>query len=66
MSKNSPFTVDIGQGLSVAIGVPTIATWNTASRPKNAKAGTFGFNTQTSDLEYWNGTVWLKAHMSEN
>lgn len=55
---------DIGQGLSIMIGLPRIASWDTAGRPKKAKKGTFGFNSQTNNLEYWNGTDWLTAEMS--
>lgn len=66
MSKNAPLLVDIGQGLSIMAGLPTIAYWDTAGRPKNPRLGTFGFNFQTNSLEYWNGTVWLTAVMSED
>lgn len=66
MPKNSPLLVNLGQGLSLMLGLPTIASWNTAGRPKKARRGTFGFNFQTSSLEYWDGTVWLVAPMSEN
>jgi len=62
--KTSPLLVDIGQGLSIMIGLPTIASWQTSDRPENPKNGTFGFNSQTSSLEYWNGSRWLSAPMS--
>ena len=65
MAKNSQFLVDIGKGLSLRVGLPTIASWNTASRPKNAKRGTFGFNLETNSLEYWNGTAWFTVLMSK-
>ena len=69
MAKNipkspSPLFIDIGQGLSMMIGLPTIASWNTAGRPEKPKAGTFGFNYQTSNLEYWDGTSWFSAALS--
>ena len=57
--------VDIGQGFSIMIGLPRIASWDTKGRPKKAKEGTIGFNTQTNNLEYWNGTNWLAAPMEE-
>lgn len=60
-----PLLVDIGEGLSLMIGLSPIARWKTIERPKNAKSGTFGFNTQTNNLEYWDGTAWLAASMSE-
>lgn len=63
MAKNSPLLIDLGQGLSLMIGLPTISSWNNTNRPKNAKAGTFGFNTQTKSLEYWDGTEWYSAEM---
>lgn len=65
MPKKFPLLVEIGPGLSMMMGLPTISTWKTAERPKKAKSGTFGFNTQTNNLEYWNGTDWLAASMSE-
>lgn len=64
MAKNSPFLIDIGQGLSVMVGLPTIASWSTSSRPKDPKRGTFGFNFQTNNLEYWDGSAWFVAEMS--
>lgn len=63
-NKKHPLLIDIGQGLSLMMGMPTIDSWKTAERPKNPKAGTFGFNLQTSSLEYWNGSNWLSAFMS--
>lgn len=63
MAKNSPLFVNIGQGLSMMIGLPILTTWETAGRPKNPKKGTFGFNTQTYSLEYWDGSDWYKCQM---
>jgi hypothetical protein len=40
-----------------------IPTWNTPGRPKNPKTGTFGFNFQTNNLEFWGGFQWLKLPM---
>lgn len=65
MAKNSQLLVDLGQGLSLAIGLPTIAVWTTVTRPKNARRGTFGFNQDTSSLEYWNGRAWFRAQMKK-
>jgi len=64
MPRKTPLLVEIGQGLSIMVGLPTIAFWTTKGRPKKPKKGTFGFNSQTSSLEFWNGTTWLKAQMS--
>ena len=66
MSKTSQLLIDIGQGLSMMIGLPTISSWNTAGRPKKARTGAIGFNFQTNNLEYWDGTDWFAAPMSEN
>lgn len=65
MAKNSPLIIDIGQGLSLMVGLPTIASWKTNERPRNAKRGTFGFNIQTQKLEYWSGSAWYAASMKE-
>jgi len=64
MQKNSPIFIDIGQGLSVMVGLPTIPSWNTPERPKKPAKGTFGFNTKTKNLEYWDGSDWFEAPMS--
>lgn len=58
--------MDIGQGLSIMVGLPTIASWDTISRPKDAKKGTFGFNSQTTSLEYFDGSTWLAAPMTSS
>jgi len=65
MARNSPLLIDIGQGLSIMTGLPTIASWETRDRPKDAKKGTFGFNSQTGSFEYWDGSGWLTAPASE-
>ena len=65
MSKKSPLLVDIGQGLSILAGLPTIESWDSGSRPKEPKKGTFGYNSQTNNLEYWNGSDWFAAPMTE-
>lgn len=65
MPSGQSLLLDIGEGLSLMIGLPTIATWKTKDRPKKSKAGTFGFNSQTKTLEYWNGSYWLEATMDK-
>jgi hypothetical protein len=42
-----------------------IPSWNNLGRPKKVKAGTFGFNFQTTTLEYWNGIKWLILPMKK-
>lgn len=57
--------MDLGQGFSLALGLPAINSWETKDRPKNPKRGSFGFNSQTNSLEYYNGIFWLEAGMTE-
>lgn len=64
MPKTSPLLVEIGQGMSLMIGLPTITSWNTNGRPKKAKRGTIGFNSETNSLEYWDGANWFEAQLS--
>lgn len=64
MPKNSSLLINLGQGLSMVIGFPKIASWNTAGRPKKAKIGTIGFNTQAKKLEFFDGKTWYAASMS--
>lgn len=65
MSKNpSPLFIDLGQGLSMLLGLPTIPSWDGFSRPKSPKVGTIGFNEQNKSLEYWDGTNWYTADLS--
>ena len=66
MAKISPVFIDLGQGLSMMVGLPRIASWKSTGRPKNAKKGTIGFNTQTSSLEFWDGAAWWTATMDES
>lgn len=64
MIKNQPILIDIGQGLSLAVGLSAISNWTTAERPKKPKRGTFGFNSDTNSLEYNDGSSWFQAQMS--
>ena len=36
----------------------TNATWTTATRPSAPSAGQIGYNTDTSSMEFYNGTAW--------
>ena len=63
MYNNQSPLINIGQGLSLMAGLPTITSWETFERPKDPKRGTFGFNSQTNSLEYYDGTVWYGARM---
>lgn len=64
MQKGAPLFMDIGQGLSLMIGLLAISAWETKDRPHGAKRGTIGFNSDTKNLEYWDGSSWYVAPMS--
>ena len=66
MSRNRPLFIEIGQGLSLMAGLPTIVTWDTQSKPKKPKQGTIGFNIQTNNLEFWDGKSWFVASLSKS
>lgn len=65
MASNKSVLIEIGQGLFLKPGLPTIVAWKTEDRPKKVKRGTFGFNTQTNQLEYFDGEGWLAAEMDK-
>ena len=65
MASNSSLLIDIGQGLSLMIGLPRINSWKTPERPEKAKRGTFGFNQETNNLEYWDGSSWFAASLKK-
>jgi hypothetical protein len=64
MPKNSQLFIDIGPNMSLVVGLPKIASWNTQERPRKPKRGTVGFNLQTKSLEYYNGSDWFTAPLS--
>jgi len=55
----------IGQKESILSKIEIIPAWNTAGRPKDADSGTIGFNLNTSNLDYWDGSRWLKLPMKK-
>jgi len=65
MAKNSPLFINMGSGLSMRIGLPLIISWDNENRPKKAQRGTFGFNTETQSLEYWDGESWYEIAMGK-
>jgi len=65
MGTKTSLLMDIGQGMSLMLGLPRINSWTTKERPKKSKRGTFGFNSQTNSLEYFDGSSWFTAPMSE-
>lgn len=62
---NRSLAMDIGQGMSLLLGIPKLSYWKTSDRPKNAKQGTLGFNTQTNSVEYYNGSYWLATKLTK-
>ena len=64
MPRSKPIFIELGQGLSIMVGLPTISSWETQDRPKKPKVGTLGFNKQTNSLEYWDGKEWFEAAFS--
>ena len=42
-----------------------IPSWNIFGRPLNPKSGLIGFNSQTNNLELWDGKLWLKLPMKK-
>lgn len=63
--KNKQILLDMGQGVSLLLGYPTIASWTNKTRPKKARPGTFGFNNETSNFEYFDGNDWYSELMKE-
>lgn len=64
MAAQSTVLLDLGQGLSMMVGLPKIASWQEKDRPKNPTRGTFGFNTNSNSLEYFDGENWYLAQMT--
>jgi len=65
-TKDARVLFDVGQGISIMLGLPKIPSWNITDRPKDASQGTFGFNSQTNKLEYCDGTSWFAAPMVQS
>lgn len=67
MATKNPSTLlmDIGDGLFMMVGLPRLALWKTRERPKKASRGTFGYNYQTNNLEYFDGSAWYAASLSK-
>jgi hypothetical protein len=65
MAKNAPLLIEIGPGLSMIVGLPRIASWKTAKRPKKVRNGAFGYNSQTNCLEFFDGSTWFEAPLSK-
>lgn len=65
MNKDYPLLMNIGHDLFLMLGLPKLTSWKTQERPKQPKLGTLGFNTQTSSLEYYDGSHWFAAGMGK-
>jgi len=65
MATNSPLFIELGQGLSLMTGLPTINSWGDDNRPEEPKKGTIGFNTETYQLEYFDGSGWYGVALSK-
>ena len=63
-SANANLYLGIGSNLSIELGLPRLPNWNTAGRPSPAKNFVYGFNTDTSTLEMWNGAAWVGTLLS--
>lgn len=64
MAFNQLRVIDIGRGQFMMADLPKITSWKTGQRPGKPKRGTLGFNSQTSQLEFFDGTAWFTASMS--
>jgi hypothetical protein len=38
-----------------------LASWTTENRPASPGEGTMGYNTTLVQVEFWDGTNWIKA-----
>lgn len=48
-----PNAVDIRTWVGSRVGV-----WTTSNRPADPRISKLGYNTQTGEFEFWNGTIW--------
>ena len=63
-NANGSYYLDIGSKLSIMLGGPAMPSWNTVGRPATPKSFAYGFNTDTSKLELWNGVSWVGVLLS--
>jgi len=47
------------------MGNELIPSWNSLGRPKHPKIGNVGFNLETNNLEFWNGSLWYTLPMKQ-
>ena len=65
MPINKQLLIDIGDNLFIPVGLPTISSWTSKRRPEKPGLGTFGYNTQTNNLEYFDGKYWYGGSMNK-
>ena len=64
LSKNGSYYLEVDEGLAVMVGMPMLPNWNTSGRPLTPKSYMYGFNSDTSKLEMWNGSAWVGTLLS--
>ena len=47
------------EGISIPLQAPRLPVWNTAGRPASPTAGVYGYNTDTSLIEIFDGSNWV-------
>ncbi len=57
-ASNKNIHIDSVGGMVLQLGTGRVPSWNTAGRPAAPDLCTIGYNSQTDDLELWNGTAW--------
>ena len=67
LNRNSIFLTEtlVKESDGITTSKIRLPSWNNPGRPKNPKVGTIGFNFQTSQLEIWNGSSWIKLKMNK-
>lgn len=63
-AKNAALYMLITKELSIMLGKPRLATWNTNGRPASPITGEVGFNTTTSKIEVYNGSDWVAVALA--
>ncbi len=62
LTNTTNMTVGItsSSGSGNNIQFPYTASWTTATRPSPAYSGLLGYNSNLTQYEYWNGSVWIQ------
>ena len=64
VKKAYPLLINVGKDLYKMVGSPRVSSWQSKDRPENPSRGMLGFNTQTNELEYFDGNSWYATNMS--